>query len=108
MEQGVLLEEIENQLLALSIDQNFPPIFRTFFDDLKKKNGQLSKRGSYVLIECQDAHLALLLANDRELKKFTFLVPERQLIVLNEREEHFRRHVKKLGYFLPSKTNTGS
>lgn len=103
MEQGTLLEEIENQLTALSADQNFPQIFRTFFDDLKKKNEQLSKRGSYVLIECQDTHLASLLANDRELKKFTLLVPERQLIVLAEREEHFRRHVKKLGYFLPLK-----
>jgi len=107
LEQGVLLEYIEKQLVALSVDQNFPPIFRTFFDDLKKKNGQLSKRGSYVLIECQDAHLALLLANDRELKKFTILVPERQLIVLAEREEYFRRHVKKLGYFLPSTTRNG-
>lgn len=107
LEQGTPLEEIENQLMALSVDQNLPPIFRIFFDDLKKKNGQLSKRGSYVLIECQEAHLALLLANDRELKKFTFLVPERQLIVLNEREEHFRRHVKKLGYFLPSTICTG-
>lgn len=107
LEQGTSLEEIENQLMFLSVDQNLPPVFRTFFDDLKKKNGQLSKRGSYVLVECQDAHLALLLANDRELKKFTFLVPERQLIVLNEREEHFRRHVKKLGYFLPSKSSSG-
>lgn len=106
LEQGTSLEEIENQLIMLSVDQNLPSIFRNFFDDLKKKNGQLSKRGSYVLIECQDAHLALLLANDRELKKFTFLVPERQLIVLNEKEEHFRRYVKKLGYFLPSKNNT--
>ncbi len=105
LEQGVPLEDIESQLTALSDDQNFPPIFRTFFEDLKKKNGQLSKRGSYILIECQDAHIALLLANDRELKKFTFLVPERQLIVLAEREEHFRRHVKKLGYFLPSTTS---
>ena len=51
--------------------------------------------------------MAVLLANDRELKKFTFLVPERQLIVLNDREEHFRRHVKKLGYFLPITTSTG-
>lgn len=108
LEQGMLLQEIENQLVALSVDQNLPPIFHTFFDDLKKKSDQLSKRGSYILIECQDAHLALLLANDRELKKFTFLVPERQLIVLNEREEHFRRHVKKLGYFLPSKTSIGN
>ena len=107
LEQGISLEDIENQLMTLSADQNIPPIFRTFFDDLKKKNGQLSKRGSYVLIECQDVHLALLLANDRELKKFTFLVPERQLIVLNEREEHFRRHVKKLGYFLPSIISIG-
>jgi len=77
LEQGAPLENIENELMALSVGQKLPPIFRTFFDNLKKKNGQLSKRGSYVLIECQDAHLALLLANDRELKKFTFLVPER-------------------------------
>ncbi len=102
LEQGISIEEIESQLTALSDNHSLPPIFRTFFDDLKKKEGQLSKRGSYILIECQDAQIALLLANDRELKKFTFLVPERQLIVLAEREEYFRRHVKKLGYFLPS------
>ena len=101
LEQGIPLEDIENEVMALSADQNVPSIFHAFFDDLKKKNGLLSKRGSYVLIECQDAHLALLLANDRELKKFTFLVLERQLIVLNEKEELFRKHVKKLGYFLP-------
>jgi hypothetical protein len=56
----MLLEEIENQLVALSVDQNFPPIFRTFFDDLKKKNGQLSKLGGALLL--LSAKLILILA----------------------------------------------
>ena len=54
-----------------------------------------------VLIECADAVLATLIANDSRTKPFCLLAGDRWLAVPMESEPRFRSALRKLGYGLP-------
>jgi len=98
LEQGKTINDVKALFTDLSSDGKLPNNLVIFLDDIDKKSSNLSYRGACSLIECKDITTAQLLANDREFKKFTFLTGERHLVVLKDREEFFRKHVKKMGF----------
>ncbi len=103
LEQGKKITDVKTYLIDLSSNGKLPNNWVVFLDDIEKKSSNLSYLGACSLIECKDVTTAQLLANDREFKKFTFLTGERQLVVLKDREEFFRKQVKKMGFVLSFK-----
>lgn len=59
---------------------------------------KIRERGQARLIECADAALAVLIANNSRTKKLCFLAGEKHLVIPSESETKFRNAVKKLGY----------
>ena len=53
------------------------------------------------MVECADAVLVTLIANDSRTKPFCLLAGERHLAVATESEALFRGALRKLGYSLP-------
>jgi len=103
LEQGKTINDVKALFADLSSDGTLPTNLVIFLGDIDKKSSNLSYRGACSLIECKDITTAQLLANDREFKKFTFLTGERHLVVLKDREEFFRKHVKKMGFVVSFK-----
>ncbi|MFO1421444.1 MAG: hypothetical protein U1F59_11030 [Candidatus Competibacteraceae bacterium] len=61
----------------------------------------LKATGTARLIECADAVLATLIANDSRTKPYCLLAGDRCLAVPVESEARFRSALRKLGYGLP-------
>lgn len=80
----------------------FPATMKRFIEDIQSRAEALSNSGSASVIQCKDANLAKLLANDSKTKKFCFLADGGRLVIPYGMEKKFRSGVKKLGYFLPN------
>ncbi len=63
----------------------------------------LQDAGTVKLIECTNAHLALLIANDSRTKKFCQLAGDRTLAVPLSQETKFRNALRQVGYVLPQR-----
>ena len=101
VERGISMKAIKTTLQGLTTNEQLPENVEHFLNDICKKSSQLVVKGVYTIVECDDAKTAMLLANDRELKKFTFLVNEKSLMIMQGYEDAFRKNVKKQGLVLP-------
>lgn len=101
LEYGIRIEDVEAKLKSLASIEQLPENLEIFLKDISKKSFQLSVRGSYTIVECEDSKTALMLVNDKELKKFTYLPNDRCLMVEKCKEGAFRKRIKKQGFVLP-------
>jgi hypothetical protein len=79
---------------------DLPQSVRAFFDDILLRSGKIRDLGEARLVECADAPLAHLIANDSRLRSLCFLAGDRNLVVLKENETAFRKGLRELGYVL--------
>jgi hypothetical protein len=79
---------------------DLPPSARAFFDEALSNVRKVLDRGDARLIECADASLARLLANDKRLRNLCFQAGARHIVVPRENETAFRKGVRELGYVL--------
>ena len=100
-EQGRDLNEFRKFLLARSAEP-LPETVERLLNDALERATLLQDKGSVRLIECADAPLAALIANDSRCKKLCLLAGDRHLIVYAGYESRFRNEVRKLGYSLPA------
>ena len=103
IEQGATILEIKEKISSLISQEALPDSMIYFLEDLDRKNNQLILKGTCTLIECQDIEMASLIANSKDLKKFTFLLNDKLLVILKGHEESFCKAIKKLGLLPPSK-----
>lgn len=109
LEPGRLLEATEagqsvavlREWLESHSAQGLPETVARFLDDMAHRAGRLQDQGSARLIECADAALAALIANDTRTKPYCLLAGERHLAVPAESETRFRSALRRLGYSLP-------
>jgi hypothetical protein len=99
-ENGHSLDELLNFLRAKS-STALPQTATQFFADVKERTNSLRDLGTAKLIECNQANLAVLIANDSRTKKFCQLAGDRYLVVLSENETKFRSALRQMGYVLP-------
>lgn len=97
---GHSLKEFQEFLTQASTD-DLPDTVKHFFKDCLSRSNSLQDKGLAKLIECTDATLATLIANDSRTKKYCYLAGERHLVVAIADETRFRNAVRKLGYILP-------
>jgi len=109
LDQARLLEALEEghditvlaELLASLSGQPLPETVERFLGDLVARVRSLKSLGTARLIECADAALATLIANDSRTKPFCLLAGERYLAAPAESEARFRSALRKVGYSLP-------
>ncbi|MCC6133916.1 MAG: hypothetical protein LM550_12010 [Candidatus Contendobacter sp.] len=109
LDQDRLIEALENgheltalaELLVSLSGQPLPETVERFLTDMNHRARSLQAQGTAKLIECADAMLATLIANDSRTKPFCLLAGERHLAVPVEGETRFRSALRKLGYGLP-------
>ncbi|MCC8998663.1 MAG: helicase-associated domain-containing protein, partial [Candidatus Contendobacter sp.] len=108
LEQGRLLEALEAghditvlaELLVSLGGQPLPETVERFLEDMARRVRSLKAIGTARLIECADAALATLIANDSRTKPYCLLAGDRYLAVPAESETRFRSALRKLGYGL--------
>ena len=100
LENGHDLTALAELLVSLS-GQPLPETVERFLTDMSRRARSLQTQGTAKLIECTDAVLATLIANDSRTKPFCLLAGERHLVVPVDDEARFRSALRKLGYGLP-------
>ncbi|HQA27212.1 MAG TPA: helicase-associated domain-containing protein [Candidatus Competibacteraceae bacterium] len=109
LEQGRLLEALEAghdiavlaELLVALSGQPLPETVAQFLSDMTRRVRSLRATETALLIECADAVLATLIANDSRTKPHCLLAGDRYLAVPLASESRFRSALRKLGYGLP-------
>ncbi len=99
IEEGVEIRQFTGFLNDRS-EGALPQPVRAFLKDVADRSGKVQDRGDARLIECAEAPIAHLIANDSRLKQICFLAGERCLVVLKEHENQFRKALRELGYVL--------
>ena len=78
-----------------------PGTVTALIDDVTRRTSQLQDLGMAQLVECADAALATLIANDRRLRALCRPVGDRHLAVPPEHGTAFRKGLRTLGDALP-------
>jgi hypothetical protein len=99
IEAGRKVEEIREFLVARS-GAALPDTVARLLVDVAERTTKVHDRGLARLIECADAALAALIANDTRTRKHCMRVGERHLVVTGTSEAAFRRGLRDAGYLL--------
>jgi hypothetical protein len=86
--------------LAERAAHDLPATVRTLLDDVAARTRQVRDLGMRRVIECADAALATLLANDRTLRAHCTRIGDRHLLLTAGGEAKVRAAMRKLGYAL--------
>jgi hypothetical protein len=99
IEEGRPVEELREFLTARS-GASIPDTVARLLDDIAERCTKVHDRGLARLIECADAALAALIANDTRTRKHCLRAGERHLVVPASSEAAFRRALRDAGYLL--------
>lgn len=99
VEEGRSLEELRDFLMARS-GAAVPDTVARLLDDVAERCTKVHDRGLARLVECADAPLAALIANDTWTRKHCLRAGERHLVVPASSEAAFRRGLRDAGYLL--------
>jgi hypothetical protein len=113
IDAGRQVDEIRAFLAARS-GAALPDTVARLLDDVAGRTTLLQDRGLARLIECADAALAALIANDTRTRKHCMRAGERHLVVTGSSDAAFRRALRDAGYLLaadnkrPAKSRTST
>jgi hypothetical protein len=99
IEAGRKVEEIREFLAARS-GAALPDTVVRLLDDVAERTTKVHDRGLARLVECADAALAALIANDTRTRKHCMRAGERHLVVTGTSDAAFRRALRDAGYLL--------
>ncbi len=92
---------IFRDFLQVRSTEPLPDEVERLLSDTLERATQLQGKRLERLIECADAALAILIANNGRCRKLCLLAGERHLVIFAGSEGRFRKEVRKLGYSLP-------
>lgn len=99
IEDGHQVAELREFLQARD-EQPLPETVERFILDTERRARLLRDRGTARLVECADAALTELIANDERTKNYCLRAGEHHLVVSAESEAQFRKALHRLGYCL--------
>jgi len=99
VEQGRSVAELREFLEARSGDA-LPDTATRLLEDAAERCARVSDRGMVRLVECDQADLAHLIANDPQTLEHCMLAGERHLVVAMASEAAFKRGLRGLGYLV--------
>jgi hypothetical protein len=97
--EGRPVDEIKEFLVARSATA-LPDTVSRLLDDVADRSVKVHDRGLARLVECADAALAALIANDSRTRKHCMRAGERHLVVPASSETAFKRTLREVGYLL--------
>lgn len=97
VERGHDIAELREFLQARD-DQPLPDTVESFIKRAGKQGKALKVAGTTLLIDCNDAQVAAMLATCKETARLCLLAGDRHVVVRLEDEEIFRTHIRALGY----------
>ena len=103
IEGGLDPREVETFLHRRGI-QSFPQTATVLFADVARAATAVRGVGPAQIIECSDAHLAILISHDSTLKSLCLLAGDHFLAVPEANLASFRRGLRRLGYVLPERS----
>jgi hypothetical protein len=101
IEEGRPVDEIREFLSARS-GTTIPDTVSRLLDDVAERSTKVCDRGLARLVECADAALAALIANDTRTRKHCMRAGERHLVVPSSSEAAFKRTLREVGYLVTS------
>jgi hypothetical protein len=99
VDEGRPVDELQEFLTARS-GAAIPDTVKRLLDDVAERSTKVSDRGLARLVECADAALAALIANDTRTRKHCMLAGERHLVVPSSSEAAFKRALREIGYLV--------
>ena len=99
VDEGCPLDEIREFLAARSATA-IPDTVSRLLDDVAHRIAKVYDRGLARLIECADAALAALIANDSRTRRHCLRTEERYLVVPSSSEAAFTRALREVGYLV--------
>jgi hypothetical protein len=99
IEAGRKVEEIR-EFLAGRSGAALPDTVVRLLDDVAERTTKVHDRGLARLVECADAALAALIANDARTRKHCMRAGDRHLVVTGTSDAAFRRALRDAGYLL--------
>jgi hypothetical protein len=96
IEKGHDIAELQAFLQARD-DQPLPETVESFITTTRKKGKALTIKGTALLIDCDDAETAVMIASRKEAAGLCLRAGDRQLVVRLENEEKFRALIRSLG-----------
>jgi len=102
IEEGRSVPEI-HEFLAARSGAALPDTVVRLLEDVSERSGKVRDRGLARLVECADAALATLVADDSRTRRHCMRAGERHLVVLSSSEIAFRRALRDLGYLLAAR-----
>lgn len=100
LESGHDIDELR-QFLESCDEQPLPETVQAFMSTSKKNARALRMKGFALLVECADEETAAAIANHRSTSQLCQRSGKKDLVVLAEYEQHFRKFVNVLGYGMP-------
>ncbi|MFJ1252256.1 hypothetical protein [Cupriavidus sp. CuC1] len=97
VERGHDIAELREFLQARD-DQPLPDTVESFIKSAGKQGKALKVAGTTLLIDCNDAQMAAMLATRKETARLCLRAGDRHVVVRLEDEEKFRTHIRALGY----------
>jgi hypothetical protein len=79
-------------------DQPLPETVESFIKTTEKQGKALKISGTALLIDCENAEIAAMIATHKETANLCLRVGDRQLVVRLENEEKFRTLIRILGF----------
>lgn len=99
IEEGRPIDEIREFLTARS-GTALPDTVSRLLEDVADRSAKVQDRGFARLVECADAALATLIANDSRTRKHCMRAGEQHLVVPASSEAAFKRTLREVGYLL--------
>ncbi|HSL81531.1 MAG TPA: hypothetical protein VLF66_02070 [Thermoanaerobaculia bacterium] len=99
VEEGRPVDEIREFLTAKS-GTDLPATVSRLLEDVAGRSAKVHDRGLARLVECADAALAALIANDSRTRKHCLRAGERHLVVPSSSEAAFKRTLREVGYLV--------
>jgi len=93
--------EVLREFLQTRDDQPLPDMVGSFIDTCRRQGQALKNLGVVLLVECQSAEIADLIAAHKETAALCMRAGERYLAVRREQEQKFRTAIRILGYGMP-------
>lgn len=98
---GIKLSHLREKLKLLS-ENELPNTVIAFFEDIDRRANLLKPDGKASLIQCYDEATALLIANNKRLKKLCMLAGTNHIAVRKKNVNKFLNALRKEGMTLPA------
>ncbi len=100
LQKGTDINEIIDFMKAKSDKDELPESVMKFIEDIEANQNKLKYHSNAIIIECSDPRLAMLIANEKEIKKHCMIANERYLVVDEKKETVLKKVIRDLGYVL--------